>query len=117
MTTIQVLPHELKAGDRITLPCTIRYDNSEGDISDEGTRVFCLPDDDSQGGFTYYAPSDQPLTVDRPDPDADLIEAMARAIVDSDVLDWDELPERDMLGYRANARSALAALREYEAGA
>lgn len=65
----------------------------------------------------YYHPADQPLTVDRPDPDDDLIEAMARAIVDSDVLDWDELPERDMLGYRANARAALAALREYEAGA
>ena len=117
MPTIQVLPAEVRKGDRITITGTVEITGGSGIRHQDGSLTVYYQPDGVQCVSLYYHPADQPLTVDRPDPDDDLIEAMARAIVDSDVLDWDELPERDMLGYRANARAALAALREYEAGA
>ena len=52
-----------------------------------------------------------------PDPDADLIEAMARAaaLEAASALPWEDRSEANRDGWRDMARAALAALREHEA--
>ena len=106
MTTIQVLPHEVRQGDRITINAKVEFTGQPFDLN--GRRLISLYYDDASGMQSHYVDPDQPLTVDRPDPDADLIEAMAVAMVREDAsgADWPDL-----------SRAALAALREYEAGA
>lgn len=60
---------------------------------------------------TYYKAV---LISDAPDPDADLVEAMARSIADEDCAlnDWNLFPEDRRDDFRDLARAALSALRE-----
>ena len=81
-----------------------------------GTRVWCTEDDMLLTGWgdptTYEV---DPATI--PDPDAELIEAVGKAIHDADKRadDWDEDPSAET--YRKLARAALTALRTHvEAG-
>lgn len=107
MTTIQVLPHEVRQGDRITINAKVEFTGQPFDLN--GRRVIALYyDTDASSTQSHYVDPDQPLTVDRPDPDAGLIEAMADAMSASD---------EGGDSYRTLATRALAALREFEAGA
>ena len=69
-----------------------------------------LPSD--QEGWWHRLPADQPLTVTRPDPDAELVEVMARASYGFDGgTNWGASPDTQK-SYRLGASVVLAAARE-----
>ena len=123
MTTI--LARDLKPGDVIDFggqPITLSEHTNTGETCEKTvSRVYL---DWSGGGTTL--PADLPLNVQRPDPDAELVEVMARAIRDayaerilSDswaerILSdgWDDMTDKGRENVRSDARAALAAARE-----
>lgn len=67
----------------------------------------------------YLVPADRLSDLILPDPDAELIEAMARAMHADDlgsglVPTWGDLTDRTCDLYRANARAVLAVVREHD---
>lgn len=108
MSTIAIPAREVKAGDVI-------------DFGGEPLAVEKTEESHGHSDFYIYLPrggmwvaADQPLTVTRPDPDAELIDVMARAamIAGRWVPEWDDIDEDGRELARVEIRAALAAARE-----
>ena len=116
MSTITIPAREVKAGDVIDfggMPATI----VEADVNSSGWAVLGIkmPDDQASGGWWHRFASDASLTVTRPDPDAELVEVMAKAdcgVWNSGDESWNGRTEESHETYRAGIRAALAAARE-----
>lgn len=116
MPTIQVLPHEVRQGDRITINAKVEFTGHPFDLN--GRRAIALYyDTDAFDMQSHYVDPDQPLTVDRPDPDADLIEAMHEAFMGEFAARGYQLVEAANGDRRAALRAALAVIRQFPAGA
>jgi len=99
MTTITIPASEVKAGDRLTIlgiDVVVERD-AVAHTADGQVRI------DWPKGF-FWVLSESPITVTRPDPDAELIEVMAKAIEESADLFRE--------GWVEEARAALTAARE-----
>lgn len=105
-----------------TIPAGVpyRYERDGGGLAHE--RAVDSADGDGvrpSPGWTYLVPADRLAEVVLPDPDAELIEAMARAMHADDlgsgsVPPWGDLTDRTCDLYRANARAVLAVVREHD---
>lgn len=118
MSTINIPAREVKAGDVIDFggqPFTVAWSNSAYRedlwVLRIGTKYNPEP--------VHWLPvgADDMFTVTRPDPDAELIEVMAKAIGDRLESNWrsekfDERSPRAQRLMRDDARAALAAARE-----
>ena len=108
MSTVTIPAREVKAGDVIDFggqPFAVeRTDASHG----HSDLYIFLP----RGGM--WVAANDPITVTRPDPDAELVEVMARAatIAGRWVPEWDDIDEDGRELARVEIRAALAAVRE-----
>ena len=115
--TTTILARDLKAGDTIDFggqPATVvRLDPLPGDPDAFIVRLTGLwrQGRRATGGLSIAA--DLPLNVQRPDPDAELVEVMARAAFVNDGCQESRWPSAVMCEtYRENIRAALTAARE-----
>ena len=105
MTAVTMRADQVRKGDKIT----VTLDVSES-FSSVNRRY--LRDGDER---SLIVPEDSEVTVERPDPDAELIEVMAKGAYQGwpDLpLDWDDLDENQKDDERCAQRAALAAARE-----
>lgn len=78
--------------------------------------LWCIDTGPSASDSHVYLRPDTLITVTRPDPDADLIEAMAKASYEAcGVGAWGRADENVREDWREGMRAALAALRAYDA--
>ena len=67
--------------------------------------------EDRTAGWTYYVPADRVAELTYPDPDAELIEAMAQALYEGG---WDDADEAARTHHRHAAERALATVRHHD---
>ena len=114
MSTIQIPASELKTDDELSI-AGHNFRISPW-LGPRGRIIAYQMHDGEQVGAVEFPP-DMLLTVTRPDPDAELIEVMAKAYRDAlglrhHVSGWDDLGIDNQIGVRADMRAALAAARE-----
>ena len=120
MSTITIPAREVKAGDVIDFggqPFTVKRNDKHADVADVYTFWGSVH---QRGIFDHSAliiHPEQLLTVTRPDPDAELIEVMAKAMGDRLEVHWrmddfDQQTPADQENARRDIRAALAAARE-----
>ncbi len=95
-------PAEIKKGDVLTLTFTAGLDAAPEGVFSDGRRYHAIYGTVCGAEQGIYLPPDTTVTVDRPDPDAELIRRIADAIAESD---------RQGGGYLHNAHAALAVMR------
>ena len=105
MSTIQIPASELKTDDELSI-AGHNFRIMSPWLGPRGRIIAYQMHDGEQVGAVEFPP-DMLLTVTRPDPDAELIEVMAKAI---DRRGWDESAE--VFNEMDAARAALAAARE-----
>ena len=122
MTAVTMRADQVRKGDKISLG-GMELDASpvalpDGALSETGKPGVCIAtylySGDVQIGCVYLS-ADSMVTVERPDPDAELIEVMAKGAYQGwpDLpLDWDDLDENQKDDERCAQRAALAAARE-----
>ena len=113
MSTVTIPAREVKAGDVIDFGglTAVVTDLSVGGHA--AIRIQ-LPSD-KEGGWWHRLALNELLTVTRPDPDAELVEVMAKAdcgVWNSGDESWSDRTEESHETYRAGIRAALAAARE-----
>ena len=111
MSTIAIPAREVKAGDVIDFGGELLAVEKTEESHGRSDCYIYLP----RGGV--WVTADAPLTVTRPDPDAELVEVMARAMGDRlevrwRLLDFDQQTPADQENTRRDVRAALAAARE-----
>ena len=108
MTAVTMRADQVRKGDKISLTAQVT-----GKVPSQRVGAFLITIEDSLGREqTLRFMGLEELSVERPDPDAELIEVMAKAIHGDDDVTWDE--ELDMYKdrLRVEIRAALAAARE-----
>lgn len=113
MNTVTIPAREVKAGDVLTIlgvEVAVGRDAVTSASTPNRVRI------DWPEGF-FWVVADLPLTVTRPDPDAELVEVMARAMGDRIEVHWrmedfDQQTPADQENTRRDVRAALAAARE-----
>ena len=111
MSTIQIPASELKTDDELSI-AGHNFRIISPWLGPRGRIIAYQMHDGEQVGAVEFPP-DMLLTVTRPDPDAELIEVMAKAIYVSDGCrpdSWQGAKRQPT--YATNARAALAAARE-----
>ena len=108
MNTVTIPAREVKAGDVLTIlgvEVAVGRDAVTSASTPNRVRI------DWPEGF-FWVVADLPLTVTRPDPDAELVEVMARASYGFDGgTNWGASPDTQK-SYRLGASVVLAAARE-----
>lgn len=114
MPTITIPASEVREGDAISIGGNLRTvrvcRHTVEDTAEDELIVVYVDVPFRTTLSAIYFPASQNLIVFRDDDDAELVEAMAKAICESDGNAW---PSRAEEGYRNNARAALAAYREH----
>lgn len=106
-------PAEIKKGDVLTLTFTAGLDAAPEGVFSDGRRYHAIYGTVCGAEQGIYLPPDTTVTVDRPDPDAELVERIAQALADcyDPFLTWDSMDEADRDEMREFARVALAVVR------
>lgn len=110
MSTIQIPASELKTDDELPI-AGHNFRITSPWLGPRGRIVAYQWHDGEQVGAVEFPP-DMILTVTRPDPDAELIEVMAKAIRDSILSDSYPAEGDSQERLECNVRAALAAARE-----
>ena len=111
--TLTVRADEVQPGDRIEWLGTVT--TSRASIAGG---LWYIDTGPSASDSRVYLRPDTLITVTRPDPDADPIEAMAKANYEAcGVGAWGRADENVREDWREGMRAALAALRAYDRGA
>ena len=120
MSTITIPASEVKAGDVIDfggLPFTVRSTDQHPTVPEVFNIWGSAHENSIYNHSAVHVSPDQPITVTRPDPDAELVEVMARAMGDRIEVHWrmddfDQQTPADQENTRRDVRAALAAARE-----
>lgn len=111
MTTLTIPAREILPGDVLTiagLPFTVAHSVTLG-----REHMVTVKGSSGRNADIYLAP-ELPVTVDRVDPDAELVEKVAEVIFAADCtnIEWGDYPDEERDTYRDMARAALAVIRE-----
>jgi len=110
VSTIQIPASELKTDDELPI-AGHNFRIASPWLGPRGRIIAYQWHDGEQVGAVEFPP-DMILTVTRPDPDAELIEVMAKASWEADGSSWAETSTNTKGRVRDDIRAALAAARE-----